>query len=36
MITYTQDELIDLGLETAEGTIDEEDIINWIKEHIRD
>ncbi|BAE82420.1 type II toxin-antitoxin system death-on-curing family toxin [Desulfitobacterium hafniense] len=36
MITYTQDELIDLGLKTAEGTIDEKDIINWIKEHIRE
>ncbi|SHN51032.1 type II toxin-antitoxin system death-on-curing family toxin [Desulfitobacterium chlororespirans] len=36
MITYTQDELIDLGLKTAEGTIDEKDIINWIKKHIRE
>lgn len=36
MVTYTQDELIDLGLKTAEGTIDEKDIINWIKEHIRE
>ena len=34
MIKYTQNELIDLGLMAAEGTINEKDIMNWIKKHI--
>ena len=35
-IYYTQKELIELGLKTAEGLMDEKDISNWINEHIVD
>ncbi|HBP63284.1 MAG TPA: type II toxin-antitoxin system death-on-curing family toxin [Desulfosporosinus sp.] len=35
-VCYTQKELIDLGLGTAEGFMREKDILNWIKEHIED
>jgi death-on-curing protein len=35
-VCYTQKELIDLGLRTAEGFMKEKDILNWIKEHIKD
>lgn len=34
-ISYTQQELIDLGLKIADGTLKEKDIYNWIKEHIK-
>lgn len=34
-IQYTQKELIDLGLKIAEGLIKENDIVNFIKEHIK-
>ena len=33
-VSYTQKELIDLGLRTAEGLMKEKDILNWINEHI--
>jgi death on curing protein len=33
---YTQKELIDFGLKTAEGFMKENDILNWIKEHNKD
>lgn len=33
-VGYTQKELIDLGLRTAEGFMKENDILNWIKEHV--
>jgi death-on-curing protein len=33
-VSYTQQELIDLGLKTAEGLINEENILNWINEHL--
>lgn len=32
-LSYTQNELIVLGLGVAEGSIDEARIIDWIKEH---
>lgn len=35
-VSYTQQELIDLGLKTAEGFIKEKDILSWIEEHIND
>lgn len=35
-VIFTQQELIDLGLRTAEGFINEKDILNWITEHIKD
>lgn len=35
-VSYTQQELIDLGLKTAEGFIKEKDILNWIEKHIMD
>lgn len=35
-VSYTQQELIDLGLKTAEGLMREKDIFNWIREHITD
>jgi death on curing protein len=35
-ISYTQQELIDLGLKTAEGIMKEKDILNWIETHIND
>lgn len=35
-VCYTQKELIDLGLKTAEGFMREKDISTWIKEHIED
>lgn len=35
-VCYTQQELINLGLRTAEGYMKEKDILNWIKEHIKD
>lgn len=35
-VSYTQKELIDLGLKTAEGILKEKDILNWINEHIND
>ncbi|MEW9673933.1 type II toxin-antitoxin system death-on-curing family toxin [Ammoniphilus sp. 3BR4] len=33
MISYSQAELIELGLKTAEGVWTEKDIERWIKEH---
>lgn len=33
MITYTQQELIVLGLDVAEGKFKEKDILEWIKRH---
>lgn len=35
-VSYTQQELIDLGLRTAEGKMKEKDILNWINEHLKD
>jgi death-on-curing protein len=35
-VYYTQQELIDLGLKTAEGLMKEKDILNWIKERVKD
>ena len=35
-VSYTQKELIDLGLKTATGNMKEKDILNWINEHIND
>lgn len=35
-IVYTQQELIDLGLKTAEGLMKEKDILNWISKHLID
>jgi len=35
-VGYTQKELIELGLSTAEGLTKEEDILAWIKQHIKD
>lgn len=35
-ISYTQKELIDLGLRTVEGLMKEKDILNWINEHIKE
>lgn len=35
-VSYTQQELIELGLKTAEGFIKEKDILTWIDEHIED
>jgi death on curing protein len=35
-VFYSQKELIDLGLKTAEGLFNEKDILNWINEHIND
>lgn len=35
-VSYTQQELIDLGLKTAEGFMKKNDILNWIKEHTKD
>ena len=35
-VCYNQNELIDLGLRIAEGFMKEKDILNWIKEHIKD
>lgn len=32
-IKYTQEELIKLGLNTAEGTMKEDDIYQWIQRH---
>lgn len=32
-ISYTQQELIELGLKTAEGILKEKDILNWINNH---
>jgi death-on-curing protein len=32
-ITYTDDELFDLGLGLATGTFDEENVILWIENH---
>lgn len=34
-VEYTQQELIDLGLKTAEGLMKEKDILNWIKKHMK-
>ena len=33
-VSYTQQELIGLGIKTAEGVSKEKDILNWINEHI--
>ncbi len=33
-IKYSQEELISLGLSTAAGQTDYDDILNWIKNHI--
>ncbi|MHB8065038.1 MAG: type II toxin-antitoxin system death-on-curing family toxin [Ruminiclostridium sp.] len=35
-VSYTQQDLIDLGLKTAESLMKENDIFNWINEHIKD
>lgn len=35
-VIFTQQELIDLGLRTAEGLLNEKDIMNWVSEHIKD
>lgn len=35
-VSYKQQELIELGLKTAEGFMKEKDILNWIKEHIEE
>jgi len=35
-VCYTQKELIELGLKTAEGFMREKDILIWIKVHIED
>ncbi|WP_298198160.1 type II toxin-antitoxin system death-on-curing family toxin [Desulfosporosinus sp.] len=35
-VCYTQKELIELGLKTAEGFMREKDILTWIKVHIED
>ena len=35
-VSYTQRELIDLGLKTAEGLMNEKDILNWVEKHITD
>lgn len=35
-VSYTQKELIDLGLKAAQGIMKEKDILNWIDEHIKD
>ncbi|HEX9060182.1 MAG TPA: type II toxin-antitoxin system death-on-curing family toxin [Clostridia bacterium] len=35
-VSYSQKELIDVGLRTAEGLMKETDILNWIDEHIKD
>ncbi len=32
-ISYTQQELVDLGLKVADGTYNEVDVENWISEH---
>lgn len=32
-IDYTQQELIDLGLSIADGSMDYDDILNWIMQH---
>lgn len=34
-VEYTQQELTDLGLKTAEGLMKEKDILNWIKKHMK-
>lgn len=34
-VYYSQKELIDLGLKTAEGLMKEKDISNWINDHIK-
>lgn len=34
-VSYTQQELIDLGLKTAADIMNENDILNWIREHIQ-
>jgi len=33
-INYTQNELIDLGLGIADGTIDEKSVKDWIEKHM--
>lgn len=33
-IKYSQNELVNLGLGIADGSIDEKDIKQWIKKHI--
>lgn len=35
-VCYTQKELIELGLKTAEGFMRDKDILTWIKVHIED
>lgn len=32
-ISYTQEELIDLGLRAAEGKLREDELVNWINSH---
>jgi len=32
-VDYTQRELIDLGLSIADGSMDYDDILNWIMQH---
>lgn len=34
-ISYTQKELVTLGLSVADGSFSYEDILNWIKNHIK-
>jgi death-on-curing protein len=33
-VKYTQKELVELGLKTAEGILKDRDILNWINNHI--
>jgi len=35
-LAYTQDELIALGLGVADGSVDYEEIVSWINEHLSD
>lgn len=33
-VSYTQQELINIGLQTAEGLMKEKDLLRWISEHM--
>ena len=35
-LKWTQGELIELGLKTAEGYMKEKEVLSWLNEHIRD
>ncbi len=35
-VSYTQQELINIGLQTAEGLMKEKDLLKWISEHMED